>query len=347
MKKIIRTLLLSLLPSLGAVAQDIHFSQFYMSPLNLNPAMTGVIGCDMRFSGTYRNQWASILRSNAFKTYNASFDMRLPVGRSDYVGIGTNIWADKAGSAGLATQQFNLSGSYLKKLGGYRSKESYLTAGAQIGVTNRSIDANKLIYGDQWDGGSGYTPVTQEVSFDPNFLFADVSAGALWFGALNRENTSNVYAGVAFHHLNRANMSFKKQKFEALYSKFVVHGGGEFALNKKTSLLPGVLFFKQGPSFEANFGTSVKFKFNKIRSSRQAFHLGLWMRLAGHYENAFLSDAAIISTRFDYEDFSLGLSYDVNVSSLRAATNYNGAFEIALNYKICNNKKRNLGCPDF
>ena len=37
-------------------AQDIHFSQFYASPMNMNPATTGVIGCDMRFSAIYRNE---------------------------------------------------------------------------------------------------------------------------------------------------------------------------------------------------------------------------------------------------------------------------------------------------
>jgi len=59
---------------LAVQAQDIHFSQFYMSPLNLNPALTGVMNSQVRVVGNYRNQWASVLKSNAFSTYSASYD---------------------------------------------------------------------------------------------------------------------------------------------------------------------------------------------------------------------------------------------------------------------------------
>ena len=38
-------------------AQDIHFSQFYASPLTLNPAMTGFVNGDCRAGVIYRNQW--------------------------------------------------------------------------------------------------------------------------------------------------------------------------------------------------------------------------------------------------------------------------------------------------
>lgn len=72
-------------------AQDIHFSQFYMAPLFLNPAMTGVMNCNHRVIANYRNQWASILRSNAYNTYNVSYDNKMPVGRYDYLGVGGNM----------------------------------------------------------------------------------------------------------------------------------------------------------------------------------------------------------------------------------------------------------------
>ncbi|MBL0112281.1 MAG: type IX secretion system membrane protein PorP/SprF [Saprospiraceae bacterium] len=72
-------------------AQDIHFSQFYMSPLNLNPALTGVMNCNKRFIGNFRNQWASVLRSNAYNTYSATYDQKIPVGRYDYFGIGEDF----------------------------------------------------------------------------------------------------------------------------------------------------------------------------------------------------------------------------------------------------------------
>jgi len=72
-------------------AQDIHFSQFYMSPLNLNPALTGVMNCNTRMVANYRNQWAAVLQANAYNTYSVSYDQKIPVGRSDYFGIS---WRD-------------------------------------------------------------------------------------------------------------------------------------------------------------------------------------------------------------------------------------------------------------
>lgn len=330
----------------AATAQDIHFSQFYMSPLNLNPALTGVIGCDMRVSAIYRNQWASVLRSNAFSTYSASFDARLPVGRYDYVGLGGTLWGDRAGTAAFSTLQGNISGSYMKRLGGLRSNESYLVAGAQLGVTQRDINTSALLYGDQWQGDPNNLGQTTEVPFDPNFIFADMGAGIMYFTALNRKNTSNFYAGLAFHHLNRANMSFTRRTFDALYSKLTIHLGGEFALGEKFALVPNVLYHKQGPSFQVNAGTSAKFKLGNPRQ-KQAFYIGAFMRIAGHYESALISDAAIFSARFDFSNFSLGLSYDMNVSALKPASNGNGGFEFALIYKICKGNNRRFGCPDF
>ncbi len=65
-------------------SQDIHFSQFYMSPLNLNPAMTGVMNGNIRLTGNYRNQWASVLRDKSFRTYSVSYDQRVAVGRNGF-----------------------------------------------------------------------------------------------------------------------------------------------------------------------------------------------------------------------------------------------------------------------
>src|SRR5688500_12258614 len=56
-----------------ASAQDPNFSQFFVSPLTLNPAMTGKFNGDFRLAGNYRDQWPAITK--AFITSTASFDM--------------------------------------------------------------------------------------------------------------------------------------------------------------------------------------------------------------------------------------------------------------------------------
>ena len=136
--------LLSCMWSVPLLGQDIHFSQFYMSPLNLNPALTGVMNCNARFVANYRNQWASILRSNAFNTYSASYDQKIPVGQYDYFGVGGTLWGDVAGEANFQTLQARISGSYSRRMGGNRDLAHYLVFGADAGISQRSIDFLKL-----------------------------------------------------------------------------------------------------------------------------------------------------------------------------------------------------------
>ena len=42
-------------------AQDIHFTQWMFSPLNLNPAETGRFDGDYRVVGNYRSQWGAVM----------------------------------------------------------------------------------------------------------------------------------------------------------------------------------------------------------------------------------------------------------------------------------------------
>lgn len=337
-------LVLAMCSAFAVTAQDIHFSQFYMSPLNLNPAMTGVMNCNHRFTANYRNQWASVLKQNAYNTYSASYDQKMTTGRYDYFGLGGTLWGDKAGASEFATIQARLSGSYAKKMGGTRRKAHYLVVGADFGVSNRSINSQQLQWPSQNSGGQPDLTLPGGVILDPSFVFLDMSAGLLWFSVFDENN--NFYFGTAFSHLNRANVSFQEQNIP-LYGKLTAHFGGEFEVAQRVSMLPGVVSFFQGPSFQVNVGNSFKFLLGNSRRYHQAFQLGAWARVSNKLDQGKLMDAIILSTRFDYEQFTLGFSYDINTSSLRNATNGNGAFEFSLLYKVCGPERRGVYCPNF
>jgi hypothetical protein len=66
------TLVVFLLAGTSVRAQDPGFSQFFASPLTLNPALTGKFNGVVRVAGNYRNQWPSI--NNAFITSTISVD---------------------------------------------------------------------------------------------------------------------------------------------------------------------------------------------------------------------------------------------------------------------------------
>jgi len=337
--------------SSGLKAQDIHFTQFYMSPMNLNPAMTGVSNCTSRVIANFRNQWAPVLKSNAYNTFSMSYDQKMPVGRYDYFGIGGAFWGDVAGTHRFGTMEGKISFSYSKKMGGYRKKAHFLVIGAEGGLARRGLNTDNFKFPSKIDNQI-------EVVDNPNFFFGDISAGILWFSMLSEY--SNFYVGAAFSHLNQANQAFKRSIVDTsgnvlqtidnnngLYSKFTFHGGGEFEIQPKISILPYFVAFLQGPAVELNAGASLRFALGNSRKNKQAFQLGAWYRLGTQYENKLHGDALIITTRFDYQNLGFGLSYDVNVSELRNASSANNALELSVIYNICGDEHRGIYCPKF
>ncbi len=354
MKKIQHLLILCLvgLISFSANAQlDLHFSQFYQSPTNLNPALTGVMNCNIRLTANYRNQWSSVTGfENSFNTYSASYDQRIPVGRFDYFGVGLTLVGDVAGTSEFTTNTAKVSGSYSKRMGGYRDESHYLVVGVDAGISQRSIDFLALRWGTQHNGDGGFDPTldSQEGgNFDrDNFAFADLSAGLLWFSVLDENNS--FFIGGAYSHLNRANISFNGEGDETLFTKVTLHAGGEFsAAGSRVALVPNIVTFFQGPSWQVVPGAAVRFRLGNSRRYYQAFQIGAWARVTHQLDDDTHLDALILTTRFEYEDFGIGFSYDLNTSSLNEASNFNGAFEFSVNYRICGPEKRNVYCPNF
>ncbi|MFZ1704062.1 MAG: PorP/SprF family type IX secretion system membrane protein [Saprospiraceae bacterium] len=337
-----------------AQSQDIHFTQFYMSPLNLNPAMTGVMNCKTRMIVNYRNQWAAVLKANAYNTYSASYDQKIAVGREDYFGIGGSIWGDVAGASRFGTTQGRLSLSYSKKMAGYRKKASYLVIGADAALTQRSISEEDL----RWPSQIADPSAAGESIANQQFLYGDLAAGLLWFSVI--DDYTNWYVGAAIHHLNRPNVSFFRSagasETAELSSRFTIHAGLQYPLQKRISILPFGVYMAQGPHREVNAGANLRFAMGPSRLTNQSWEIGTWYRVglkttgfnADGTENTSLhSDALILSTRFNYENFGIGFSYDINVSGLRKANPFNGAFEFSLIYNICGPESRGVYCPRF
>ena len=127
--------------SLDLQAQDIHFSQFYNSPLNLNPALAGNFDGNYRFAGNYRNQWSSV--TIPFATFSMSGDARNVFGISK-AGAGVIFNNDNTGDSRFRTTIFNVAGSYGFDINGDSSNR--ITAGIQTGVTNKTLSFDYYIY---------------------------------------------------------------------------------------------------------------------------------------------------------------------------------------------------------
>ncbi len=330
-------------------AQDPRFSQYYASPWNLNPALNGVFNGKWRATVNYRDQWGSIISPVPFRTYAAAFEHRLQVGYGDdYASFGIGAMHDEAGTARFAQNKVQLGGAFLKQLsGGRRQADHYLSAGAQLGFGQNSIDWGRLWFSRQFDSGTE-TPNTNLSSNEPNAnaqskAYLDFNAGLLWYAVF--ENEGFFYMGGAMHHLNNPKISLIEDDNETLYTRVTGHAGGQFPINDHVSLLPGVLVMSQGPAFETDLGLNLRYSNNDY--NELALRAGAWARIGNQLNKGLQADAVTIVGMLELNRWMLGLSYDITVSSLATANNSRGAFEVSLTYFHPGEKRSRVVCPNF
>jgi len=333
------------------IGQDIHFSQFYTSPLNLNPAMTGVMNYSHRLILNYRNQWSPALGSQAYNTSSFSYDTRKPVGRQDYYGLGASMWGDVAGESNLATVQAKISGSYSKYLSGGFKNSSYLVVGSDIGFTQRRISTENLRWPLQHDGFGGWdsaAPSGEGDLIDNNQLnpinYLDISVGLMYFSIV--DDFTSYYGGVSFSHINRPTVSFLGEA-ASIYVKTTIHAGAELGLSGRVSILPNAIALIQGPHREYNTGANIRYRLKNTLAGRQYVQFGAWFRTGNSVNSAVHADALILTVRIDNGAYGIGFSYDATVSEFRNAAVGNGSFELSANYYIQGTQKKRVYCPTF
>lgn len=313
--------ILYLLPSTG-YAQDIHFSQFYAMPVNLNPAYTGFSEGDYRLAAIYRNQWAGV--TQPYVTYGGSFDMRLLKEKlkKDVFGVGALVTNDESGDGSLSNLSIQASAAYHKMLG--EKGKNYLGLGIQLGYVQRSLDMMNLTFPTQHvDGGFDLNLPSMENLNDPNTGFFDMSVGLFWNGQIKER--AGLFAGANFSHLTQPKESFLDQDV-ALAMRYTVHAGSRVKLAERWYLTPNVLFMYQNKARQINFGTAIEY-YVKTGNDPVVLSLGGWYRV---------SDAGIISAGTEFKRIRLGLSYDLTTSDFTSVpsdiNNHSGSFEISLIY---------------
>ena len=309
---------------LGLLAQDIHFSQFSSSPSTLNPASTGIFTGNFRFVYNFKDQWKSV--AFPYRTHAFSYDMaflRDLITDGSLAG-GLSVVSDKAGDLNFGSTQVQLSIAANKSI----DKLNNFSLGLQGGFAQWALkgDAETQQWDNEYNPGTsgGYLNNPTTGSDLESFNYGDFSAGLLW----NYKGPVRAHAGIALFHLNKPKQSFLGAN-EKMNAKLAFHGGAVIKVKEDViAVLPQVLFLKQGPQIEGNLGALVKYRLREGsiytgEIDETAVYLGGWYRF---------SDAFILNARFDYMNFALGLSYDVNISNINVATASKGGFEVSLMY---------------
>jgi len=316
-------------------AQDPHFSQFFASPLTLNPAFTGKFDGQFRLAANHRDQWPSIPK--AYVTTSASIDFSIlkdKVPQGDVFGIGFSGLSDQSADAALKLNYGSISMSYHKAL----DEDGYNTIGAGFQGTYSSaiLDMTKLTFEDQLTQ-NGFTGQTAEVlNNGKNQNYFDVNAGVLYSGSTDGYN--NYYAGVSIYHINKPSLSFIDKTWN-LSSRITVHGGGSFPVSDNLSVSTSAIFQIQNKATETVLGGALSANVNGDLNNPTSVYIGSWVRLG---------DAIIPYVGIEINGLRIGASYDINTSSLKAATASRGGSEFSLIYiKKQSSGGKGIPCPKF
>ncbi len=333
-KKLIYSVALIIVISLHtASAQDLHFSQYFNSPLLVNPANTGFIpDGDYRLGINYRNQWASIT-NNPYKTMRAFGDAQLFGDRFEngWVGVGGALLRDVAGSGNLTSTRAFGSVAYHQALG----LASLLSAGFNVGWVNKRVDFAKLTFDNQWNGKFFDLAAPSGEAFSINQInYFSLQAG-LNYAYYPNENTY-LNAGISVSNINRPRESFfatdvMDARIARRYTLFL---NGSFRASDAWIVNPNVYVSKMSTATEYVAG---------VNAQRDLSGDGNTQLIVGTYYR--VSDAIIPMVGFQQNGYRLTFSYDATASSLSKYNASRGAYEVSIVKQGLVDKSKGLKCP--
>lgn len=330
MKRNLRTILsgILLISCLNGVTQvDPHFSQYFIQPMALNPALTGAIEGDYRVSAVWRAQY-----ENTFSTKGISGEA--VTGKN--LNVGANLLYQSSSDGSYSYTNAYLSLAYT----GVRFSDHYLVMGMQAGLLNRRFNAARLQFGDQWTSGIGFdhsTP-TGEMFTKSSVFDIDAGAGIVYYDA-TADKKVNLFAGFSAFHLTRPRDPFISGSAEkqALPIRYSVHAGARFIINEYFNIVPNVLYMRQGNNEEKMAGAYIQVN----ASEKVDLMFGANLRFR---------DALAPFAGFYYKGLTVGMSYDTGFSTKDALNINRNSLEISLSYTWWRKKTmetKPFYCPRF
>lgn len=320
--------------SICLYAQDVHFSQTDRANHQINPAFIGCYNGDFKVEINWKDQWRSL--NSAFRTYGTAFEYSFGKGsfkpKKVFFAAGFHVFRDVTGDVELGNTNLGGTFSTLVKV----NKSSRLVLGLQGNYNRIGINTSTMQWGNQYSG-LNFDPSLangEGIDFQP-FGYGDVSFGiAYWYHKKNRGflglSPENAKIGFSVYHINQPLTSFTALNSK-LPMRFVFHADAMFDVHENLYFQPNLNLLYQNNQHEVLVGGLLK---HTLRNGSKVTGFKNEMSISGGLDMRITNvlDAIIPKFYLGIENFSLGLSYDINVSSLRGYSNYRGGFEFSLRF---------------
>lgn len=319
-----------------ANAQDPSFSQFFSSPLNINPALTANINADWRAIANFRDQW--IGPASPYVTGTLSYDRKIFQNKipnvddeGNVLGIGTMLMYDRAMGGIVKSNYGSLNLSYNVKLSNGETKHK-LGAGFGAIYGHRRIDFSRVDFEEQFTGyGFNTNLPTGESSLSSMKPYFSISTGLTY--SITSEK-SNFDIGAAAFHVNKPKQTFLKDEQQYLAMRNVIHSNFETFLNE--SLVLNVNGIYQYQSKAEYFSIGGALGYYLPQNYEIMVNAGVWY---------WSSNAIIPYIGIAYQDLQFGMSYDVTTSKLNQASDKPNTWELSLIIRGRTKPTNVIPCP--
>lgn len=301
-------------------AQDIHYTNFGYSPLNISPALTGMFPGDYRAGLSFRNQWQNVPVS--YNTFLAAFDAKL--GNHEKAQqpwrVGAVVSYDQAGYSQLSNSSIYMTGAYLKGL----SKKDFLSAGIALGFNQRAFKTGDLTWDDQYFERQFNSNIisADAAIFDERISYPDLSAG-LNYHHQKPGKRASLDIGGGYFHINNPKRNFRSEPSVRLEARYTGYFMANIEMSRYFDLLVEGLAQWQGP--HRQFLGTVGGRLYLVEKRTEVFALSAGVSIRGI--DAFSPNIGLI-----YNRWKVAVNFDSNFSPFTAATRRVGGPEINVVY---------------
>jgi type IX secretion system PorP/SprF family membrane protein len=302
-----------------AKAQDPHFSQYFSSPMTVNPALTAKNIGDWRALANFRSQWWGSAEIAPFTTTAASIEKKFATGvtGNNSLGFGLSLVSDASNSGLLKNNYFTFGAAYHLTLDAKNNE--HLSLGLQVVYANRLVDASQFDFQSQF-GSMGFQrsiPSGDPVNILSNH-YADVNAG-IYYDKRITDKKWGYHLGASIFHAGTPVEGVYSNSTYRVPRRYSAQGGLTFYRDNGDVIDISMISDNQAQSHVFTAGGVYRIKTND--DTIDALHIGVWNRFG---------DAIYPYIGVQGTNWLVGLSYDIVNTKVSNAYNSVQSAEFSL-----------------